>query len=157
MKDALLRRELAHLLQGGHAHLTLEAALKGLEPRFRHVRPKRGRPTVWELLEHLRLAQQDILQYCLDPGWVSPEWPSGYWPAATRSLSDSAWRKTRSGFLADLKKLVELVNDPRIDLTAVIPHTKEHTYLREALLAADHNAYHLGQIVQTRKELGSWK
>jgi uncharacterized damage-inducible protein DinB len=109
---------------------------------------------VWEELEHLRLAQEDILRYTLDQGWVSPEWPQGYWPR--QDPTDEAWAASRSRVQADLEELLALVRDPQRDLTARLPKGEGRTYLRQVLLVADHNAYHLGQIVQTRKLLGAW-
>jgi uncharacterized damage-inducible protein DinB len=154
--DAALRRHLADLLEHGHAHASAESALRSLRPETRHRRPQPAGHTVWELLEHLRISQEDILQYTLDPAWKSPSWPEGYWPPATKSVGDEAWSASVGRFLADLARVVRLVRDPRVDLTAGIPHAPEHTYLREVLLVADHNAYHVGQIVQARKALGDW-
>jgi hypothetical protein len=113
--------------------------------------------SVWELLEHMRLAQEDIVEYTLDPGWVSPPFPEGYWPDTSKRVSVKAWDESVSGFLTGLRKVIKLVRNPRIDLTAKIPHGEGRTYLRQALLVADHNAYHLGQIVDVRKALGDWK
>ncbi len=157
MKDAALRANVAELLKGGHAHVDVRKALQGLEPRLRSRRPEGDPHSVWELLEHLRLSQEDILRYTLDPKWKSPEWPEGYWPPPVESVSDTDWEKSVSGFLSDLAELIEVARDPKIELTAEIPHGEGRTYLRELLLAADHNAYHLGQIVQARRLLGAWK
>ena len=156
MDDKTLRNELIALLEGGNAHSSSVKALKGVNPDIRTVRPEGMTHSVWELLEHARLSQQDILNYTLDPGWKSPDWPEGYWPANPRTLENKAWNQARSEFLSDLQKVIELVRDPGRDLTARIPHGADHTYLREVLLVADHNAYHLGQIVQVRKALGDW-
>jgi len=105
----------------------------------------------------MRLAQEDILRYTVDAAWVSPPFPEGYWPKATESLTEEAWEASVAAFFADLDELIRLPQNPDVDLTAKIPHGEGgHTYLREILLVADHNAYHLGQIVQTRKALGDW-
>jgi hypothetical protein len=104
----------------------------------------------------MRIAQEDILRYTLDARWKSPTWPSGYWPKATKP-TEAGWRKSIEGFRRDLESVVALVRDPGVDLTAPIPHGEGHTTLREALLVADHNAHHLGQIVQARRLLGAWK
>jgi hypothetical protein len=141
------------LLTGANAHTTTDDAFKGTSPRLRAVRP-RGGHSVWELLEHMRIAQEDILRYTLDPEWTSPEWPNGYWPRA--KPSPAAWRKSIEGFRRDLKAAVALARDPRRDLTAALPHGEGRTYLRQIILIADHNAYHAGQIVATRKALGDW-
>jgi hypothetical protein len=110
-------------------------------------------------LEHMRIAQEDILRYTLDAAWQSPEWPGGYWPppAPADRITDEMWEASVKAFFSDLEEVIKLVSDPDIDLTASIPHGDGKTYLREVLLVADHNAYHLGQIVQTRKLLGDWK
>ena len=124
--------------------------------KIRTKRPGPGRHSIWELLEHLRIAQEDILRYTLDPSWRSPEWPTGYWPGDKGPVSDRRWSASVSAFLADLEEACALVRDRSRDLTARIPHGEGRTYLRQALLIADHNAYHLGQIVETRKALGNW-
>lgn len=156
MNDTIFRKNLIELLQGGQAHATAKNILAGLRPELRHVRPDEGLHSVWEELEHIRIAQEDILQYTLDASWQSPIWPEGYWPAPDEQLTEERWSATLSGFFADLDEVIALVQNPDFDLTAQIPHGEGRTYLREALLVADHNAYHLGQIVQTRKILGNW-
>jgi hypothetical protein len=156
MNDSILRQNLVESLRGGHAHVTPEQALDGLAPALRNVRPANSPHSVWENLEHMRLAQEDILRYTLDASWVSPAFPEGYWPQETGELTEEAWATSVAGFFSDFEELVKLVEDNNLDLTAEIPHGEGHTYLREILLAADHNAYHLGQIVQIRKALGDW-
>jgi uncharacterized damage-inducible protein DinB len=157
MDARALRKNLVELLEGAQAHVTTRAALEGLTPALRGARPgKAGLHSVYEELEHMRLAQEDILRYTLDAGWKSPEWPGGYWPADNDRLTARTWKRTVTGFFADLDELIALVKNPRRDLTAAIPHGEGRTYLREVLLVADHNAYHLGQIVETRKLLGDW-
>jgi hypothetical protein len=153
MRDPVLREALVALLTSANAHTTAEDAVKGTSPRLRAVRP-RGGHSVWELLEHMRIAQEDILRYTLDPAWRSPEWPDGYWPRS--KPSPAAWRKSVEGFRRDLKAAVALVRDSRRDLTAALPHGEGRTYLRQIILIADHNAYHAGQIVAARKALGDW-
>jgi uncharacterized damage-inducible protein DinB len=156
MNDTVLRENLVELLRGGHAHAAAKQALADIKPELRNVRPATGLHSVWEELEHLRRAQEDILRYTLDASWQSPKWPDGYWPATTENLTDAMWQASVQGFFDDLDELIRLTEDASLDLTAEIPHGEGHTYLREILLAADHNAYHLGQIVQTRKLLGDW-
>jgi len=153
--DTRLREELIALLEGGHAHVTPERAFAGLGPQHRGRRPEDGAHSVWELLEHLRISQEDILRYVLDPGWRSPEWPEGYWPAPAEPTPEE-WSESLRAFERDLEALRDLVRDPARDLTAPIPHAPQHTVLREVLLAADHNAYHLGQVVEVRRRLGAW-
>ena len=156
MEDSVLREQLVVLLRGGEAHIKAEPALADVNPEFRNVRPAADVHSVWEELEHMRIAQEDILRYTIDASWTSPEWPEGYWPAKTEGVTDEIWQASVDGFFSDLEELIELVRDQTVDLAAKIPHGESQTYLREILLAADHNAYHLGQIVQTRKLLGDW-
>ncbi|HLG17985.1 MAG TPA: DinB family protein [Blastocatellia bacterium] len=156
MNASALRKNLIELLRGGAAHVTPEASLDGLKPENRHRRPARGLRTIWEELEHIRIAQADILRYTLDSSYKSLEFPREYWPAPKKRITDKEWAATVSGFYSDLDRLVRLVTKKRLDLTARIPHGEGRTYLREVLLAADHNAYHFGQIVAIRKLLGDW-
>ena len=156
MGDERLRKDLIELLKGGHAHASAERIIQGISHRARQTRPSAGSHTIWELLEHARLAQEDILRYTLDPDWVSPKFPEGYWPGDSKPPTESDWDNSVANFLRDLGDVIKIVEDDRIDLTAVIPHTEGHTYLREILLVTDHNSYHLGQIAQIRKELGDW-
>ena len=156
MNDSILRQNLVELLRGGHAHATVEQALNGLNPKLRTAQPAAGGHSVWEELEHMRLAQEDILRYTLDSSWISPPFPDGFWPKATEGLTEKTWSASVAAFFADLEELIALTQDARLDLTASIPHGEGRTYLREILLVADHNAYHLGQIVQIRKALGDW-
>jgi hypothetical protein len=151
-----LREHLLYLLRGGGAHLDFEQAIAGLPAEARGLRPV-GLPfTPWGLLEHMRIAQGDILEFSRDARHASPEWPSGYWPEGEAPPSDAAWEKSVAAFRADLKAMEKLVANPRIDLLAKIPHGDGQTILREALLVADHNAYHLGQLVLVRRLLGAW-
>lgn len=156
MNDSILRKNLIELLRGGQAHVTVEQALNGLDPALRNVRPADGLHSVWEEFEHMRLAQEDILRYTLDASWVSPAFPEGYWPKERDDLTEDAWTASVAAFFADLEAVITLVEDRNLDLTAQIPHGEGRTYLRQVLLVADHNAYHLGQIVSTRKALGNW-
>ncbi len=156
MNESVFRESVAALLRGKGAHASAENALADVAPELRNKRPTEGVHSVWEELEHMRIAQEDILQYSLDPEWKSPGWPAGYWPADPQSMTEEMWDSTVKGFFADLEKAVNLALDESVDLTAKIAHGKEHTYLRELLLIADHNAYHLGQVVQTRKLLRDW-
>ena len=155
MEERVLREHLAELLDGGHAHVTARKALANINPELRNVRAVEEAHSIWEELEHMRIAQEDILRYTLDSGWKSPQWPDGYWPQQS-SLTEAMWQASIEGFFADLEEVIELARNENLDLTARIPHGGDHTYLREILLVADHNAYHLGQIVQTRKALGDW-
>ena len=157
MDDNVLREKLVELMRGGEAHVKTEAALDGISPPFRNVRPAASVHSVWEELEHMRLAQEDILRFTIDASWNSPEFPEGYWPAETESVTDEMWNASVKAFFADLEEFVTLIQDSRVDLTSQFARGEGRTYLRQILLAADHNAYHLGQLVQARKQLGDWK
>ena len=156
MDDQVTREALIELLTKGSAHVTVAKALEGLKPELRGKRPAEGIHSVWEELEHMRLAQEDILRYTLDQGWSSPDWPQGYWPSDA-TPDDAAWEASRRAFQADLDEVCALGRDRARDLTARLPQGQGRTYLRQVLLVADHNAYHLGQIVQARKLLGAWR
>ncbi len=155
--DVALRQHLLELLNGGHAHADFETAVRGLSPALRGKRPKGAEHSPWEILEHLRIAQSDILEFSRDPNHKSPDWPSGYWPATAAPSDAKAWDKSVRAVRRDLKAMCDLVADPATDLLGRLPHGNGQTILREALLVADHNAYHLGQMVLVRKLLGSWK
>jgi hypothetical protein len=155
-KDRVLRDHLLELLRGGSAHLDFEKTLAGIPPQLRGARAAGLPHTVWQLLEHLRLAQRDILEFSRNPDHVSPEWPEGYWPQSESPPDDAAWNRSLETFRGELKEMQDLVADSRTDLYARIPWGTGQTILREALLVADHNAYHLGQIVSVRQGLGAW-
>ena len=156
MNDTRLRLDLIELLRGGSAHVTPEQAFAKLPARHRAAPTARGAHTIWELLEHMRLAQEDILRYTLEPAWRSPPWPAGYWPRV-KQPTPKQWNASLAAFLRDLDAICALVRDPSRDLTAEIPHSRQRSYLREVLLVGDHNAYHLGQVVEARRQLGAWK
>jgi len=156
-RDASLRRHLLNLLAGGHAHATFDAAIRNLPPALRGKRPKGAEHSPWEVLEHLRIAQWDILDFSRNPNYEHLPWPDGYWPATPAPPDTKAWDKSVRAFRRDLKAMSDLVADPATDLDARIPHGNGQTILREALLVADHNAYHLGELVLLRRLLGAWK
>lgn len=156
MNDKILREHLVNLLKGGQAFVTAERALKNVKPELRNKKPAKNIHSVWENLEHMRIAQEDILKYSVDSEWKSPAWPEGYWVSEKNSIDDKKWNKSVKSFLKDREEVIRLALNEKIDLTSIIPHTKKHTYLREILLVADHNAYHLGQIVAARKLLNNW-
>jgi hypothetical protein len=151
-----LRKHLLYLLGGKGAHLDFDQAIAGLPEKLRGARPAGVSHTPWRLLEHLRIAQWDILEFCRDAAHVSPAFPSGYWPAGDAPPDKGAWDRSAEAFRADLQAMRDLVSDPATDLFAVLPHGEGQTILREALLVADHNAYHLGQLVEVRRALGAW-
>jgi len=152
-----LRQHLLDLLRGGNAHLNIEEALAGLPPNLRGERPAGLPYSPWRLLEHMRLAQWDILEFSRNPKHVSPEFPAGYWPETDAPPDDKAWQQSIRQFRDDLKAMQALIEDPAADLFAPIPHGEGQTLLREVLLLADHNSYHLGQFVTVRRLLGAWE
>ncbi len=151
-----LRDHLLYLLRGGGAHLDFNSALAKLPPKLRGAKPKGVPHTPWRLLEHMRIAQWDILEFCRNPRHVSPEFPDDYWPKSDGPPSATAWNNAVKAFRNDLQAMQDLVANPTTDLFAQIPHGDGQTILREALLVADHNAYHLGQLVVVRRALGAW-
>jgi hypothetical protein len=156
-QDASLRKHLLDLLTGSNAHADFEAAIKGLSPALRGKTPQNAEHSPWQLVEHLRIAQEDILAFSRDARHKSPEWPRGYWPATSAPPNEKAWDKSVRAFRRDLKSFCALVSNPKTDLHAKIPHGDGQTILREALLIADHNAYHVGQLILVRRLLGAWK
>jgi hypothetical protein len=154
--DAILRQQLVELLKGGNAHIHFEDAIKDFPTEARGKRPKGAEHSPWEVLEHLRIALWDILEFSRNPAHKSPEWPVGYWPATQAPPDAKAWDKSMNTYCEDLKSLCELVADEHTDLFAKIPHGDGQNLLREALVAADHNAYHLGEMVLLRRALGVW-
>src|SRR5262245_46698490 len=155
MNDQVVRDQLVELLTGEHAHISLDTALKGLPRKHRGQRRMRSH-SIWQLLEHLRICQEDILRYTLDASWKSPDFPAGLWPKRP-APTEAEWKASVSAFRKDLDEVVAFVRDPKTDLTARLPHGEGRTYLRQVLLVADHNAYHLGQIVHVRKQLAAAK
>jgi uncharacterized damage-inducible protein DinB len=154
--DEALREHLLYLLRGGGAHLDFDAAIADLPAERRGAKVAGVPHSPWRLLEHMRIAQWDILEFSRNPKHVSPPWPDGYWPKGDAPPDAAAWDRSVAAFRADLKAMQDLVADPRTDLFARIPHGEGQTVLREALLVADHNAYHLGQLVMLRRALGVW-
>jgi len=152
-----LRKQLVKLLSWGEAHVDFDRAVKGIPPRLLGVQPKNLPYSLWQLLEHLRLAQRDILEFCRNPKYLAPKWPEDYWPAKPAPPNAGAWQKSVAAFRADRRELVALIADPSVDLHARIPHGDGQTYLREILLVADHGAFHMGQIVAVRRLLKAWK
>lgn len=152
----ILRNHLVDLLIGRNAHVDIESALKGLPAKLRGAKPKGSPHTLWQLLEHIRIAQWDILEFSRNKKHVSPPWPEGYWPKTDAPPSPAAWSKSFKQVRDDLKSMEKLVRNKKSDLFRPIPHGDGQTLLREALLLADHNAYHVGQLVTVRKLLDAW-
>jgi hypothetical protein len=154
-RDAALREHVLFLLRGGGAHVHFDEVVKDF-PVETINRKVEGVPyTPWQVLEHMRLAQWDILEFSRDAAHVSPPWPEGYWADESFEADENAWRKTVEAFRADLEAVCALVEDPATDLYARIPHGEGQTILREALLVADHNAYHLGVLVVLKRALAA--
>jgi hypothetical protein len=154
--DKSIRDHLLWLLRGGNAHLDFDSAVAGLPAKLRGVKPAGLPYSAWMLVEHMRLAQWDILEFSQNPKHVSPKWPEGYWPRAAAPPNARAWRNALAAFRRDLRSMQQLVADLATDLYARIPHGDGQTILREALLVADHNAYHLGQLIVVRRLVGAW-
>jgi len=151
-----LKSDLLEFLNSHPAHVDAKKAFQNLKPENRHKTVDNFSHTIWEELEHLQLAQEDIFRYMLEPDWKSPKWPEGYWPAEKENVTGEEWDKSLNGFFSDLEEVQEFVNNTEFDLIDKIPHTKNHTYFREILLIIDHNAYHLGKVVEMRKALKNW-
>ena len=152
-----VRDHVIRLLDWEEAHVGLDRAVQDLPPDRRGVRPPGFEHSCWELLEHIRLAQEDILDFCVNPAYVHAlEWPAGYWPRTAAPADDAAWTASLTACAASRERLARMAFEVK-DLTALVPTgTGNQTYLRGLLLAADHVAYHVGQIVAVRKALGAW-
>jgi hypothetical protein len=151
-----LREQLVYLLKGGGAHVHFGDALDGFPANLRGTFVKGLPHTGWQLLEHVRIAQWDILEFSRDAKHVSPDFPGGYWPKTPVPASEEDWGKSVKEFRRNLEAMIKLVKNPRTDLFKKIPHGDGQTLLREVLLLADHNSYHLGELVYLRRALGAW-
>ena len=158
MKDTVaLRQQIVDLLTAKNAHADLEAAIAKLPSKLRGAKPKGFPHSAWQLLEHIRIANWDILEFSKNAKHASPPWPEGYWPKTEAPPNAAAWDKSVRQVRASMKGMIRLVRSKKTNLFAPIPHGTGQTVLREALLIADHNAYHFGQIVLLRRLLGAWK
>ena len=155
-QDQSLRDHLLELLKAGSAHLGFDEAIDGLPAELRGKKVPSLAHTVWQLVEHLRITQLDILDFSRNPDYKEIKWPDDYWPETEAPASDEAWEQSIESFRRDLQAMKDLVADPKTDLFAKIPWGSGQTILREAMLVADHNAYHVGQIVTVRQGLGAW-
>jgi len=154
--EEALRQQLAKMLDWGEAHVDFEKALSHMPFKHQGHLPPGAPYSAWQLLEHMRIALWDILEFSLGSQHTSPKWPEGYWPATVAPPGDKAWQQSVNSFLGDLEGLRKLITDPASDLFQPLAHGTGQTLLREALLVADHNAYHLGQLVLVRKALDAW-
>lgn len=152
-KDKALREHLVYLLREGGAHIGFEDAIKDFPIALINRKAAGTSYTPWQLLEHMRIAQWDILEFSRSASHTSPKWPEGYWPDKSVEADEDAWSKSVEAFRSDLRAMEALVADPSTDIYARIPHGEGQTILREALLVADHNAYHLGALVTLRRSL----
>ena len=154
--SAELRAQLRRILGWQDAHAGFEKSVEGLAAKLRGVRVDGFPHSAWELVEHLRITQHDILDFCVNADYKEKEWPRDYWPASAEPPSANEWDESVRQYRGDRQKLQELAADPAIDLAATIPHGTGQTYLRELLLVADHTSYHVGQLVLLRRLLGDW-
>ncbi len=154
-QNDVLREHLMNMLDWQSAHVGFDAAVDGITPELRGVQPVGLPHSPWQLLEHMRRCQLDILEFCRNPAYQEPPMED-YWPKTIGPPNSTAWDESISAFLADREALKKIAADPEIDLFAAIPHGDGQTYLRELLLVADHNAYHIGQLVAVQRLLGSW-
>ena len=155
--DKRLRRQLAKALDWHEAHADLAAAVDGFPAELRGRAPDGLEHSAWQLLEHIRIATWDIVEFCRDTRHKSPAWPEGYWPKTAAPPNEKAWEQSIKAVREHLHEMRKLIEDPKHDLLAPLPGGSGQTLLREALLLADHNAYHVGQLVMVRKALGAWK
>jgi len=155
--DKEVRKQLLFLLRGGNAHMNFDQAVADFPIQNINTKPPNVSYTPWYLLEHLRIAQWDILEFIRDPKHVSPTWPEGYWPPENEEADQAKWEKTICDFHANMETLQEMVVDKHVDLYAPIPHAPDYTILREILLVADHNAYHVGEFAILRQVMDNWQ
>ncbi len=154
--DKVAREQLLALLRGGNAHIGFDGAVADFPVAYINSKPPNVPYTPWHLLEHIRIAQWDILEFIRNPEHVSPKWPEGYWPSPDEQADEAKWQQTIDDFRADMKAIQDLVTDPNTDLFAQIPHAQGYTIFREILLVADHNAYHIGEFAILRQVMGTW-
>jgi len=155
-QDHVVREHLLYLLRGGGAHMSFDDAVADFPLELINVKPPNVPYTPWHLVEHLRITQWDILEFVRNPHHVSPTWPDGYWPDQNAQADAAAWNNSLAAFKADLQAMQALVSDPDTDLYVPIPHGEGQTVLREALLVADHNAYHIGELGILRQVMQAW-
>jgi uncharacterized damage-inducible protein DinB len=155
-RDEEVRKHTRYLLRGGGAHVHFDEVIAGFPAHLRNKKVYDLPYTAWQLLEHMRIAQWDILEFSRNPEHVSPNFPEGYWPSNEGDPDEKAWNNSVQVFRAELGAMQELAQDPDVDILAPIAHGSGQTILREALLLADHNAYHLGQMIVLRRLLGCW-
>jgi hypothetical protein len=156
LDDTVIQEQLLSLLRGSNAHMPLEEAVKGFPLTEYNTKPPNLPYTFWHLLEHIRIAQWDILEFARNPDHVSPDWPSGYWPEEDDNADNNKWEATLGQIRSDMKEIENLVVNPPFPLTGAIPHAPEYTIFREVLVVSDHNAYHTGEFAILRGVLDLW-
>jgi hypothetical protein len=155
--ETALRKQIARTLDWEDAHAGFDAAVEGLPPELRGMAPPGLPYSPWQLVEHIRRTQADILEFCQPAGYQKKEWPKDYWPDGASPPSPKAWDESIAAVRRDRKALAALTVDGKVDLTAPVPSGTGQTYLREILLVADHTAYHVGELIVVRRLLGAWK
>jgi hypothetical protein len=155
--DSAVRDLVSRLLAWEDAHVGFDKAVNGIPVALRGKRPSRLPYSPWQLIEHMRITQHDILDFCRNPSYQQNTWPEAYWPSSAAPPSARSWTESIRQYRADRQALQDLAGDPTIDLAAKIPHGSGQTYLREIILAADHTAYHVGELLVVRRLLGIWK
>ncbi|MFN8453988.1 MAG: DinB family protein [Anaerolineae bacterium] len=155
--EQIMHEQLLALLNGGHAHMEFDQAVAEFPLDAINRKPPHVPYTPWHLLEHLRLAQWDILEFIRNPNHVSPDWPTGYWPSPEAQADAAHWQQTISAFQADLKSLEELVANPETDLFAPLPQGLPYTIFREIMVVANHNSYHIGEFAILRQVMDTWE
>lgn len=155
--DRILREQLVKFLPGGEAHADLKSVLDDFPAKDRGVVPKGAEHSAWQLLEHIRIALHDLLDFSTNPNYLALKWPDEYWPKEAAPADDAAWNTSVRAVKKDIADFEKLVGDPESNLYAEIPWGEGQTLLREVLLAGQHTSYHLGQLVVLRRELGAWK
>ena len=156
MNDETVREQLLFLLRGGGAHMPFEQVVADFPQEHYNSKPPNLTYSFWHLLEHIRIAQEDILEFIHNPDYMSPKWPEGYWPAEDAKADQGKWDATLEKIRVDIKGFQELVEDPDTDLYAPLPHSPDYTVFREVLVVADHNAYHIGEFGILRQLMDIW-
>jgi uncharacterized damage-inducible protein DinB len=154
---SILLDTLKHLLNEGNAHASFEAAVADLPLEHLTIKPELLPYSIWQLVEHIRIAQWDIFEFCNNPSHESPKWPEGYWVDGKQSVTAEQWSQSLAQIREDREKFLALMEDPETDLFTRLPQGTGQTILKEALVIADHNAYHIGEIIVIRRLLGNWK
>jgi hypothetical protein len=154
--DDVVREQVLQLLKGGNAHLPLDKLIDEFPPGAFNEPPPNVPYSPWHLLEHIRIAQWDILEFIRNPDHVSPEWPAGYWPPKAERADVARWQETVQALRSDMAELQAIVQDPTTDFYADLPHAEGYTILREMLVVADHNSHHLGEFAILRQVMGTW-